>query len=207
MIDDRHTCGNDCACPIHRTPLIYSPAGDDHACQDAACEHGSGMGAGWRPPLFPVRPDGLGELLHSLLAEPEWQSGEPYVHTIREPDPVPVLDDDGQPLLDEAGEPVTYLPSGPSYTMTHTTDGRSYNVPIAATYWPPDTPERRVARILTDAGWTDATLRPAAESAPLNPDGVWYITNRTPGPAARADPPRPTTEAPIVRMVIHGTGN
>lgn len=35
-------------------------------------------------------------------------------------------------------------------------------VPIAATYrpedWQDDAPEQRIARILTDAGWTDATL-------------------------------------------------
>ena len=82
MIDDRHVCGDDCVCPIHGTPLIYSPAGDDHACQDVSCEHGGGMGPGWRPPMFPVLPDGLGALLHSLLAEPEQQPGGPYVHTL-----------------------------------------------------------------------------------------------------------------------------
>lgn len=33
-------------------------------------------------------------------------------------------------------------------------------------------PRQRVARILTDAGWTDAALRPAAEESPLDPEGI-----------------------------------
>lgn len=45
-------CGDECVCPVHGTPLIYWPARDDHACQDANCRYGHGMkGAG------PVRPD------------------------------------------------------------------------------------------------------------------------------------------------------
>lgn len=38
----QHECGDDCACPVHGTPLIYWPAGDDHACQDPACEYAHG---------------------------------------------------------------------------------------------------------------------------------------------------------------------
>lgn len=36
-------CDGRCVCPIHRTPLIYWPAGDDHACQDVDCRYGRGM--------------------------------------------------------------------------------------------------------------------------------------------------------------------
>jgi hypothetical protein len=39
----RHVCGVECMCPVHGTPLIYSPAQDDHACQDITCEYGHGM--------------------------------------------------------------------------------------------------------------------------------------------------------------------
>jgi hypothetical protein len=116
-------------------------------------------------PEQPLFPDGIGGFLRGILAEPEQQPGGPYVHTFREPDPVPLLDDDGRPVLDEAGEPVTFVPSRPSYTISE--------------YWEPspeqavemirkedewllygqgDTPEQRVARILADAGWTDAAL-------------------------------------------------
>ena len=38
-----HRCDGSCACPVHGTPLIYWPAGDDHACQDITCEYGHGM--------------------------------------------------------------------------------------------------------------------------------------------------------------------
>lgn len=38
-----HRCDERCTCPVHGTPLIYWPAGDDHACQDASCAHGHGM--------------------------------------------------------------------------------------------------------------------------------------------------------------------
>lgn len=36
-------CDEHCLCPIHHTPLIYWPAGDDHACQDVDCRYGRGM--------------------------------------------------------------------------------------------------------------------------------------------------------------------
>ena len=38
----RHVCDDACICPVHRTPLIYWPAGDDHACQDITCRYGHG---------------------------------------------------------------------------------------------------------------------------------------------------------------------
>lgn len=41
-----HECDEHCACPVHGTPMIYWPAGDDHACQDVTCKHGHG---GWNP--------------------------------------------------------------------------------------------------------------------------------------------------------------
>lgn len=45
-------CDERCVCPVHGTPLIYWPAGNDHACQDADCQYGHGM----KDP-GPVRPD------------------------------------------------------------------------------------------------------------------------------------------------------
>lgn len=38
----QHICDDQCASPVHGTPLIYSPARDDHACQDITCEYGHG---------------------------------------------------------------------------------------------------------------------------------------------------------------------
>jgi hypothetical protein len=64
-----------------------------------------------------ARPDGIGALLHAMLAPPT-QDGPPYVHTFQHPEPVPVLDDDGQPVLDEDGEPVTQVPLLPTHTIT-----------------------------------------------------------------------------------------
>jgi hypothetical protein len=46
-----HTCDDWCVCPIHGTPLIWWPAGNDHACQDVTCEYGHG---GIRYPLLAV---------------------------------------------------------------------------------------------------------------------------------------------------------
>jgi hypothetical protein len=44
-----HTCADWCVCPVHGTPLIWWPAGQDHACQDVTCEYGHG---GLRYPLL-----------------------------------------------------------------------------------------------------------------------------------------------------------
>lgn len=44
MTTKPHYCDERCACPVHGTPLIYSPAAGDHACQDITCEYGHG---GW----------------------------------------------------------------------------------------------------------------------------------------------------------------
>lgn len=55
MIKRLHICDDGCACPIHDTPLIYWPHGDEHACQDVTCEHGHGMVPfGPFPPIRPV---------------------------------------------------------------------------------------------------------------------------------------------------------
>ena len=40
-----HVCDDGCVCPVHGTPLIYWPHGDDHACQDVTCRYGHGMSA------------------------------------------------------------------------------------------------------------------------------------------------------------------
>jgi hypothetical protein len=44
-------CDERCVCPVHGTPLLYWPAGDDHACQDVNCHYGHGMRS-----AGPVRP-------------------------------------------------------------------------------------------------------------------------------------------------------
>jgi hypothetical protein len=44
-------CDEQCVCPVHGTPLIYWPAGNDHACQNADCRYGHGM-----KDAAPVRP-------------------------------------------------------------------------------------------------------------------------------------------------------
>jgi hypothetical protein len=38
-----HRCDERCTCPVHGTPLIYWPTGDDHACQDGGCAYAHGM--------------------------------------------------------------------------------------------------------------------------------------------------------------------
>lgn len=44
-------CDDRCVCPDHGTPLLYWPAGGDHACQDVECRYGRGMRT-----AGPVRP-------------------------------------------------------------------------------------------------------------------------------------------------------
>lgn len=39
----RLPCDERCVCPVHDTPLLFSPASGEHACQDADCRHGHGM--------------------------------------------------------------------------------------------------------------------------------------------------------------------
>lgn len=50
MIRRPHVCDDRCVCPTHDTPLLYWPAGDEHACQDRDCEHAHGMGSQSGPP-------------------------------------------------------------------------------------------------------------------------------------------------------------
>lgn len=50
-----HTCDEGCVCPDHETPLIYSPAWDEHACQDVTCVHGHGMVLAVSTPDYPGR--------------------------------------------------------------------------------------------------------------------------------------------------------
>jgi hypothetical protein len=38
-----HRCDERCACPVHGTPLIWWPAGKEHACQDRDCEYAHGL--------------------------------------------------------------------------------------------------------------------------------------------------------------------
>ena len=45
MSEKPHTCDENCVCADHGTPLIYWPAGDDHACQDVRCRFGHGVNA------------------------------------------------------------------------------------------------------------------------------------------------------------------
>lgn len=70
----RHVCNDGCMCPVHRTPLIYSPASDDHACQDIACEYGHGgapIGAIAEPDWAKIRAYGRGEVSGAELTEKE----------------------------------------------------------------------------------------------------------------------------------------
>ena len=54
-----HRCGDECVCPIHGTQLVYWPAGNDHACQDPACQFGRG---GWQPGYYyTVRATGVAD--------------------------------------------------------------------------------------------------------------------------------------------------
>ena len=46
-----HRCDRLCVCPLHQTPLIYWPAGNDHACQDVDCQYGHG---GCNPSIWDV---------------------------------------------------------------------------------------------------------------------------------------------------------
>jgi hypothetical protein len=39
----KHKCDERCICPIHRTPLIYAPGPNEHACQDIDCTYGHGL--------------------------------------------------------------------------------------------------------------------------------------------------------------------
>jgi hypothetical protein len=41
--DVKHRCAEECVCPIHGTPLIYWPHGNDHVCQDVDCRYGQRM--------------------------------------------------------------------------------------------------------------------------------------------------------------------
>lgn len=38
-----HSCDATCACPIHRTPLIYSARLEVHACREPTCLHAHGV--------------------------------------------------------------------------------------------------------------------------------------------------------------------
>lgn len=38
-----HACDAFCVCPIHLTPLLYSPHHGTHACQDPDCIHAHGI--------------------------------------------------------------------------------------------------------------------------------------------------------------------
>lgn len=42
-MSDPHRCDERCVCPTHQTPLLWWPAGKDHACQDADCEYSHGL--------------------------------------------------------------------------------------------------------------------------------------------------------------------
>jgi hypothetical protein len=38
-----HRCDDECVCPIDGKPLIYWPAGNQHACQDPDCVNAHGL--------------------------------------------------------------------------------------------------------------------------------------------------------------------
>jgi len=60
--EPRHVCDDGCVCPVHPTPLYYSPAADDHACQDITCEYGHGGAAA------------------GAIGEPDWAKIDAYCH-------------------------------------------------------------------------------------------------------------------------------
>ncbi|MFE0651039.1 hypothetical protein ACFVZH_20860 [Streptomyces sp. NPDC059534] len=43
MASPPHKCSTYCRCPHHGTPLLYWPAGDDHACLAVGCEYEQGF--------------------------------------------------------------------------------------------------------------------------------------------------------------------
>lgn len=38
-----HQCDDRCICPIHHTPMLYSRAQNEHACQDPNCQYAHGL--------------------------------------------------------------------------------------------------------------------------------------------------------------------
>lgn len=60
-----HRCTDRCRCPIHETPLIYWPAGDDHACQDSDCEYAQGF--------KPIEPTPIGQAVLDTQAILMWR--------------------------------------------------------------------------------------------------------------------------------------
>ncbi len=60
-----HRCTDRCRCPVHKTPLIYWPGGDDHACQDADCEYAQGF--------KPVEPTPAGQAVLDTQAILMWR--------------------------------------------------------------------------------------------------------------------------------------
>jgi len=54
-----HWCDDGCVCPLHQTPLYWSPSRELHACQDPECHYASGFEpalAEDMPPCVPARP-------------------------------------------------------------------------------------------------------------------------------------------------------
>ena len=95
----RHVCDDACTCPVHRTPLIYWPAGDDHACQDITCRYGHGGAldgpegwtretlAGWgMPPGY--APDAAERQQYARLPVPDLDITEKPDRSEPEPDEV-----------------------------------------------------------------------------------------------------------------------
>lgn len=90
MSQSLHICDEGCTCPIHGTPMMYWPSGDDHACQDAACEYAHGvkkmlLAADASAILDDdVDAEALGRMLHAIV-NPPIRPGPPYVHTLTGP--------------------------------------------------------------------------------------------------------------------------
>lgn len=107
-----HRCDADCRCPVHGTPLLYSPAADVHACQDPGCAlaHGARRTLTLTPfdteytamddfSAPPARPDAetlrsAGQWLASVRGLPGVAVGQTgWVPAAPAPDPTPGLDD------------------------------------------------------------------------------------------------------------------
>jgi hypothetical protein len=53
---DRHTCDEQCVCPLDGKPLLYAPGWRAHACPDPVCPNAHGV-QGERGPARNHRPE------------------------------------------------------------------------------------------------------------------------------------------------------
>lgn len=61
-----HQCNPRCVCPIHRTPMRYWPAGDDHTCLVDGCPNAQGFRSAEVEPLEVTVTADTGRLVDAL---------------------------------------------------------------------------------------------------------------------------------------------